>query len=311
LKQNIGLIDFGSNTFHLLIATITKDEMKIIYRKRSYVFLAQGGIHHILPEAMKRAFKTVELFYKKCKKYNARPIISVGTSALRTADNRSVFLNKIKSQYQIEPEIIDGKREAELIYKGMALACPDYHSNALMMDIGGGSTEFTLTHQNKVVFQTSLIMGLGELSTKFPLTDPITTEESKIIYSYLNHIGKNLIEAIQSFLPDHLIGGSGTFDVLARVLTHPQFKNPPITCTKANPIDFQNHIDSIIHSKLQERMQNPNIPSERVQLIVHACLSIKWILKIHSFQKIVFSKYALKEGLLKEYYDRWFHRNFS
>lgn len=284
--------------------------MKIIYRKRSYVFLAQGGIHHILPEAMDRAFKTVEFFYRQCKKHNTQKIISVGTSALRTADNRSVFLDKIKSQYQIEPEIIDGKREAELIYKGMTLACPGFHTDALMMDIGGGSTEFTLTHQNKIVFQTSLVMGLGELSTKFPLTDPITEDETKSVFSYLDHIGKNLIKAVRKFRPSCLIGGSGTFDVLARV-TRSQFKTPPLTCTTANPNDFQNHIDRIILSKFQERLQNPNIPSERVELIVHACLSIKWILRVHSFQDIAFSKYALKEGLLKEYYDRWLHKNFS
>jgi len=279
--------------------------MRILYRKRSYVFLAQGGISHIVPEAMERAFSTVEGFYRKCKDYNVRHILSVGTSALRTADNRFIFLNEIEKKYRIRPEIIDGNREAELIYKGMILACPAYQSDALMMDIGGGSTEFTITDQSKVIYQTSLVMGLGELSNKFPLSDPITSEETEIIYEFMTHIGKDLISAIRKHQPIHLIGGSGTFDVLANALTGSEFGNVANTCTTADPDQFEKYINSIIISDLQQRIQNPDIPDKRIRLIVHACLSIQWILNINRFERIVFSKYALKEGLLKEYYDQW------
>lgn len=305
MRENIGLIDFGSNTFHLLIASLSKDEIKILYRERSYVFLAQGGISHIVPEAMERAFRAVEKFHKKCRDYNVRHIISVGTSALRTADNRLVFLNEIGEKYMIRPEIIDGNREAELIYKGMILACPSYQTDALMMDIGGGSTEFTLTRDGKVVYQTSLVMGLGELYSKFPLSDPATSGEINKTLEFMNETGADLLSALQKHHPTHLIGGSGTFDVLAYALTRSEFKKSDKTCTSTDPVQFEEYIDRIIASTLEQRIRNRDIPEKRIRLIVHACLSIRWILRFHRFERIVFSKYALKEGLLKEYYDQW------
>lgn len=306
MKTTIGLIDFGSNTFHLVIAAVTEDKIDIIFRKRDHVFLAQEGIEHIASEAMERGFSAVRSFYEICRKYDTEQILSVGTSALRSAENRNVFLDKIKSDYGISPQIIDGYREAELIFKGVSLACPKASSDALIMDIGGGSTEFTITQNGQIVFQESLEIGLGVLHAGFRFSNPVTTDEAKEIYHFFEEKGRKLAEAIKRNAPKNLIGCSGTFDVLAYGLTGKDFDKKK--CTKTMPGEFRTFLEAVIHSTLEERMARTDIPDTRVELIVHAFLTIQWILDMHSFQEIVFSSYALKEGLLHEFHQSRFNK---
>lgn len=306
MKTIIGLIDFGSNTFHLVIASVTEDSIDIIFRKREHVFLAQEGIKYIAPEAMERGFSAVKSFYEICRRYGTEQILSVGTSALRSAENRNVFLDKIKSDYGISPQIIDGQREAELIFKGVSLVCPKASSDALVMDIGGGSTEFTITRNGQIVFQESLEIGLGVLHAGFHFSNPVTTSEIEEIYHFFEEKGNKLADAIKRSAPKNLIGCSGTFDVLAYGLTGKDFAEKK--CTKTVPGKFRTFLEAVIHSTLEERMARTDIPDTRVELIVHAFLTIRWILDLHPFPEIVFSSYALKEGLLHEFHQSRFSK---
>ncbi|WP_236974343.1 Ppx/GppA phosphatase family protein [Membranihabitans maritimus] len=303
MKNTIGIIDLGSNTFHLLIARITSEGFEIIYKERSYVFLAQNGINTIAQEAFDRGQQTLESFYQSCRDHNTLDIIAVGTAALRSASNGLLFLEMAKNRFGIEIELIDGNREAQLIYKGIVAACPDYSSDALMMDIGGGSTEFTITKNNSVVFQESLPIGLGVIRNSLPLSDPATSEEIQIVKNFIELKSGKLIENLNGVRPKNLIGGSGTFDVIAEATIGPDFQNQD--CGTATLEQVNNYISPIISSTEAERIQNSSIPQKRVNLAVYAFIMIEWILEQIEFEKIVFSKFALKEGLLQECFENW------
>lgn len=303
MKKTIGLIDFGSNTFHLLIAQMTAGGISIIFRKRAYVFLAQAGVSVIAEEAMERGFQAVEDFYKFCRQFKTEEIIAVGTAALRSANNSGVFIKTILEKYGIQTKVVSGDREADLIYKGMSLACPAKKQNALFMDIGGGSTEFILTNDDQIIAQESLPLGLGVLSTHFSLSDPVTPQEIEEMYNFINHSASFLIKNLWKYKPKILIGGSGTFDVLAYALTGEAFKSQD--CCQIDTSTVKSFIEPLIYTTLKEREANGQIPKERVRLIVHAFLLIQWLMNQYAFEKIAFSKFALKEGLLQEHYAHW------
>lgn len=306
MNTTLGIIDLGSNTFHLIIAELAESGFEIIYKERSYVFLAQSGIDNIAQDAFDRGMDTLDMFYRACRDHKVENIIAVGTAALRTAGNGSLFIKTVYKRYGIGIDLIDGNREAELIYKGISAACPCFHDDALMVDIGGGSTEFILTKKGKIVFQDSLLIGLGVVRNAIPLQDPATENDIRKIKDFISDRSRLLSQKIREFSPVYLIGGSGTFDVIAEATAGSEFQKGD--CASASVNTVKEYITPIIHSTEEERMLNDTIPQKRVNLAVYAFIMIDWILEQTDFSKIVFSKYALKEGLLKEYYEEWIHK---
>lgn len=303
MKKRIGLIDFGSNTFHLVIALMSENNLKIIYSERAFVFLAQTGISHITSEAIHRGIEAVKEFHTICGTYEVDEIIAVGTAVLRSADNSQGFISVIQEKFGIRTQIIDGQREADLIYRGMSIACPDHKRNALFVDIGGGSTEFILTNNDHIVFQKSLPIGLGVLKNEIPFSDPVQPEEMIQFNNFLSEEAESVVSAVRKYPSSTLIGGSGTFDVLAEALTKVEFESNHCSSTEVSKVRI--FIEERIHATLENRLEDPLIPQKRVHLIIHAFSFILWILDQHSFQSVVFSKFALKEGLLEEYYENW------
>ena len=304
MKKRIGLIDFGSNTFHLLIASMSESTLDILFRQREYVFLAQSGIKIIEPEAMERGIEAVAKFHTICNHYEVDEIIAVGTAALRTAINSTSFTSVIEERFGILTQVIDGQREADLIYAGMSLACPSYKSDAVFMDIGGGSTEFILTDENDIVFRQSFPIGLGVLKNEIPLSDPLLSDQISKVNNFLDQEADPLVQIMRKHKPKTLIGGSGTFDVLAEALTGETFNTHD--CSVISPEAVRSFINARLYDTLADRLADEAIPDKRVHLIIHAFLLILWTLDKHSFETIAFSRFALKEGLLQEYYKKEF-----
>lgn len=282
---------------------MTTSQWRIIFHQRDYVFLAQTGIANIAEEAMVRGMKAVKNFHTICEQHKVDEIIAVGTAALRSADNSNEFTSAIRGQYGIRTRVIDGQKEANYIYLGMGIACPAFKEDALFMDIGGGSTEFILTKSDKKVLQESLPIGLGVLKNTIPFSDPVTREEIHRFNQFLDEKASPVINPVKEYAPRTLIGGSGTFDVLAEALTKEVFDSS--NCSSIGPDQIRKFITERLFTTHKERLADRSIPDKRVPLIIHAFLLITWLLNQHQFQHIAFSKYALKEGFIQEYYEMW------
>lgn len=282
---------------------MTEKQWHILFHLRDYVFLAQTGISNIADEAMARGMKAVQEFHAICEEHHVDEIIAVGTAALRSADNSAEFTSTIRNRYDIHTQVIDGQKEANYIYQGMGIACPNYKKDALFMDIGGGSTEFILTKGDQKVLQESLPIGLGVLKNAIPFSDPVTMEEITRFNRYLDQKASPVKTHVNRHVPKTLIGGSGTFDVLAEALTREAFDSS--NCSSIEPDRVRKFINERLHTTLAERRTDASIPEKRIHLIIHAFLLILWLLDQHHFQRVAFSKYALKEGFLQEYYEEW------
>src|SRR5436190_5995630 len=142
--MRIAVIDCGTNTFHLLIADITGNKWKFLLRKKRVVKLGSGrkspGL--ISDNAAERAIALMVQYREIINQYSPDKILTAGTAALRDARNGSALLKAMQAASGIKVKLITGEEEALLISKGVQAAVPMNDSVNLVMDIGGGSTEF-------------------------------------------------------------------------------------------------------------------------------------------------------------------------
>ncbi len=292
-----GVIDLGTNTFHLLIAEVNEQEVTEIYRERIFVKLAEDGIHQIGNGAWNRAVHAIGKFKTILDHQQVEKVSAFGTAGLRSANNSSEFIEKIKIDYDLDISVISGDEEARLIHKGVMAALGTLDTRSLIMDIGGGSVEFIICDNENIYWAQSFKIGVAVLFNNFQQQDPISKSEIEKIFQHLKTTLLPLQDALQKNHTTTLIGASGTFDVLENMLvkekTNPNFANFPAH-------QFQNIYDRIIFSNLQDRHDNPEIPNDRAELITVAIVLLKYVIQLAHTNEIIVSSYAMKEGILQE-----------
>lgn len=298
--KNLAVIDMGTNTFHLLIVERSNCEIgfREIYRDRHYVFLAEDGIFTISSNALHRAQKAIDAFAQELNEYKSLELTIVGTEALRVASNCDRVTSYVEEKLGDFPNIISGEREAELIYLGNKLIVGKKLSPYLIMDIGGGSTEFILAGDSGIIFSNSYPMGVTKLYNDFNDTDPISLESINKIEIHLEQLLTDLTLCIKSHNLNGLIGASGSFEVLSSVLTGdiPQKEVVNISLS-----DFEALSAKMIASTIDERRAVQGIPENRTKLIQVAFVMMRKIIRMYSPELIGVSPYALKEGLISEW----------
>ena len=293
-----GVIDLGTNTFHLLIAEKEQGAFKELYRKRGVVKLAEEGIQTIGEAPYRRAMANIRAYKKILDEFQVCEVKAIGTAALRTSSNGKTFIEQVKAETGIEVELITGSREAILIYKGVRQAVP-IHSKKdfLIMDIGGGSVEFIIANMEGVIWAESFPIGVAVLYKNFHQQNPITANEVQEMYQFFDLQLAPLFHAIKKHPLKHLIGSAGTFDVIeanvAKEKQHPLYGFIPLK-------SFDAYYKKILPTTYEERLQMEQVPNPRADMIVVALILIDYIVNKIGIENITVSTYAMKEGMLYE-----------
>jgi exopolyphosphatase/guanosine-5'-triphosphate,3'-diphosphate pyrophosphatase len=212
MNKKVAVIDLGTNTFNLLIAELLPTgKHNIVYTTQVPSKIGEKSINDnkIIPAAFERGIQCLRDMKEFTDEYKVDKIFAFGTSALRGAANGSEFVERAKKETGIEITIIDGNREAELIYKGVQLSYPFDDSLKLVMDVGGGSNEFIIGNKDKVFWRHSFNLGVARLMYKFAPSNPMKVGEIKAIEDYLETEMKNLWDALEQFPTNDMIGCSG------------------------------------------------------------------------------------------------------
>lgn len=165
------------------------------------------------------------------------------------------------------------------------------------MDIGGGSVEFIIADRQNLYWKKSFPVGVAVLFKNFHRSDPISKAEIEQIYTFLEKELKELISVLPNYNPHYLIGASGTFDVLESNLGQ---KSALGNYTQIHQPAFQSLYHSVLESTFAQRLDMPNIPDNRADMIVVAFMLIQFILQRSTVHEILISNYAMKEGMLYE-----------
>jgi exopolyphosphatase/guanosine-5'-triphosphate,3'-diphosphate pyrophosphatase len=300
--SSIAIIDLGTNTFHLLIAEINENRPKVIFQETIAVKLGEGGMKDgmINVSAFDRGVSAIRQFKTSIDHHGVFQIKAFATSALRSASNSKIFTEKIVKETGIKIEIIDGNREAELIFSGVRAAINMKDQSSLIMDIGGGSVEFIICDQDQIFWKKSFDIGAARLMDQYHKSDPISESNISELHSYLNLVLTDLNTQLSIQKPKQLIGSAGAFETFASML-NPDFKSGFEKPEFNIDLDkFEKISKFIIGSNHEERAVTAGIPRVRVDMIVVATLLTNYVLSLHEFKTLKLSTYSLKEGVLFE-----------
>ncbi|MBS1526585.1 MAG: exopolyphosphatase [Bacteroidetes bacterium] len=299
------VMDLGTNTFHLLIAEGTMNDLHEIVREQVAVKLGEGGISKgvILPEAFERGLNAMKEFKSKIDHHRAQKIRAIATSAVRNASNGQDFIQQVKAGTGIEIEIISGDKEAELIYQGIKATGLLTDENALVIDIGGGSIEFIICNKDHLFWKQSFEIGAARLMERFHRTDPIPPDAVEAINVYLENTLTSLFDAIKKMPVQQLIGSSGSFETFAELIESERSDNFDLTKIKHYPFHLDELLQvtgKLIASSHSEREANKLIIPVRVDMIVVSSVVTRYIIHRLGIRNVALSIYSLKEGVLAE-----------
>lgn len=302
--KRLAVIDLGTNTFHLLI---TKTDGTIvpgnIYRETIPVKLGEGGITQglISPEAFKRGIKAMERFAELNAVYQVSEVKAMATAAIRSASNGSIFISEIKKRTGIDIELIDGEKEASLIYAGVRQAVQLDAETSLIMDIGGGSVEFILCNAAGIFWKKSYPIGAAKLMDKFHHSDPISSKDVDQITAYLDRMLPELFLECRKRQPKLLIGSAGAFETFEELIRRRFKANEELSAIPAKEISLQHFTmlaSELLHSTHSQRCKMKGLIPLRVDMIIVATILTQYIICKLPVKQLILSDYSLKEGIL-------------
>lgn len=304
--MTFAVIDLGTNTFNLLIAERMPDStFKKIFNTKIAVKLGEGTINsgYIADVPFQRGINALKQFQQYLLDHDVEHTYAFATSAIRSAHNGHEFVTQAKKVAGVSIFVIDGNEEADLIYYGNRMAVKMNNSISLIMDIGGGSTEFILADEHTVFWKKSFLLGAARLLERFKLSDPITVDESVDFNAYLKHELAHLFEAVKHYKPTELIGSSGAFDSVVDMIagefsTEALNDNHTEYCIDLNHYAFISK--KIKESTIKERYHITGLIDMRVDMIVISILLIDFILKELHLHKMRVSTFSLKEGVISK-----------
>jgi len=305
----MAVIDLGTNTCNLLIAeTNAPPTYKILHQSKQLVRMGDDKIktNEISPEATSRVLQSFEMHKTVMQKYAVDKIRAIGTSAIRTANNKISFLEEIGEKTGLLVKVVSGEKEAELIFKGVLLAFDTLTEPSVILDIGGGSNELILASERKMLWKESQPTGMARIINRFNLSDPIKSEEIQMLKEYFSVEHKSAFQKCNSNSVKTLIGCSGAFDTICDIIDR---VDPGVKQRKTQAIslsDFYDIHESLLHSTRQQRLSMKGMDMVRVDLIVPAVILIETLISGIGIQKITQTDFALREGIL---FDMIYHEN--
>lgn len=214
----------------LLIADVEEGRVTDVVRTMEIVRLGQGvdKTGRLDDAALERAFAAAERYASLANEHDVERIRFVATSATRDASNREVFVQGIRDRLGVTPEVIPGSEEASLSFRGATALGRDYAAPVLVVDIGGGSTEFVLGRGSELIAATSVPMGCVRMFERHLHGDPPAAAEVDAARADVRAILDDVVRQVDLGAARTLVGLAGTIttmtaEVLGLDSYQPQF----------------------------------------------------------------------------------------
>src|SRR5579864_3625295 len=205
-------VDIGSNSVRLKISRLVAHRLVEIHGDREVTRLGESVFQNgfLSPEAIALTVKVLRRFHRAAQRAGADSVRVVATSALRDARNSRAFLEWVRSATGWKVEIISGLEEARLIHLGLVSTLRVNASPVLMMDLGGGSCELTISSQGHIRTTVSLPLGAVRLTNEFLLHDPPRKSEMRQLRGFISREMERTADRIKRARPKVVIATSGT-----------------------------------------------------------------------------------------------------
>jgi len=308
-------IDIGTNTFRLLIAEAGPGVFREISSGRKITRLGQDldrtGL--LSREAQERSVETLVEFSAQIGQHAVRHVSAAGTSALRTASNSQAFIDQVKQRSGLDIRVLSGEEEARLTLLGVARALQgtggeedsEPLSSALVIDIGGGSTEIIVTAPGHESREVSLPLGAVYLSERFIRHDPPHGDELRLLRGAISEELDKHRENVFSFRPRVLAGTAGTITTLAAMdqkLT--EYDPDRINRSLLTRRSIEEMVLKLSAMSLRERRTIPGLEHGREDIILAGAVITQEIMERCGSTTMLVSDWGLREGIVLDLYEK-------
>ncbi len=301
------VIDVGTNSVKLLVAEVTDGEVVPIFEASKQTRLGRGLYASGLmgAESMAATAAVVHQYAEEARGKGAVALRVIGTSAAREAGNASDLIQLLRTASGVEPEIISGEQEARWAFSGVATQHGLGHMPILVLDVGGGSTEFVLGHDQTIVFQRSFPLGSVRLfETLAPGDHPGMEGWGRCRVWLWDYLGREVAPvlgpALANLFPRRVIGVGGTTAILA-LIRHEQenFDRELIESTVLTREHLGSMVQELWTIPLAERRKIPGLPPERADVILTGAAIYEAIIEYFGFTDLRISTRGLRHAAVR------------
>lgn len=292
-------VDIGSNSVRLKIARLTGRKLHPIHEDREVTRLGDWVFRtgFLSPEAMAETIKVLRRFHRAAQRLGTDAVRAVATSALRDARNSRAFLEWVRSATGWNVAIISGLEEARLIHLGLVSSVKVGKEPVLMIDLGGGSCELTISARGHIRETVSLPLGAVRLTNEFLHHDPPRKSELERLHGFVGRELGRVSRRIARARIKTVIATSGTAASLAAVCQALTRNSGTSAVTRAQ----MGRIAKLItRSKIDERRKLPGIGPRRAEIIAAGAIVYSDLLEHCQLRGFRYSPLGLRDGLLAQ-----------
>lgn len=299
--RHLAAIDLGSNSFHMIVASEENGQLLMLDKLKEMVRLADGLDHkkHISEEVMERGIACLSRFGERLRGFPRDSVRVVGTNTLRMARNGRKFLELAEEAVGFPIDIIAGHEEARLIYLGVSHSLEDNSERRLVMDIGGGSTEYILGQQFKPEVMESLYMGCVSMSKRFFPKGEI--DEASMLRAEIAALQEltTITVPYKRLGWDSAIGASGTVLAIRDVVINQGWSQDGITAAALKKL--RRHLIKCGHV---DALELDGVAEQRLPVFPGGVAILSATFQALEIEHMRGSSGALREGLLYEMLGR-------
>lgn len=305
------VIDVGTNSIKLLVADVTGQEVQPVWEGSSQTRLGQGfyETHRLQPGPIAKTAEAVAKYAETARRHETASIRVIATSAARDAVNAEDLLTAVATAAGLTVEIISGEQEAEWAFRGVTTDPNFARQPLLLLDVGGGSTEFILGQAGQKHFAESFPLGTVRLLEKFPHSDPPTAAELAACRNWLKTF---LAETVRPKLEPalkretklgrvELVGTGGTTSILARMEARIEtFDRARIEQTRLSLENVRGQTNHLWSLSSAQRQQIVGLPKKRADVILSGAVIYEAVLEQFSFTELRVSTRGLRFAAVRE-----------
>ncbi|MDD5034744.1 MAG: exopolyphosphatase [Methylococcaceae bacterium] len=306
IPEFVAAIDLGSNSFHLIIARLRQGELIVVDRLREMVRLAAGltSNRYLTPEAQQKAIDCLQRFGQRLRDMPPGSVRAVGTNTLRIAANAGQFLLLAEQALGHPIEIISGIEEARLIYLGVAHSLATDGKRRLVMDIGGGSTEYIIGVDKMPLQKESLRMGCVSMSLSHFPDGKISAKRYKRAVIAAQMELEPFEKTFRTGAWSEAVGASGTLRTVEKLLISNGWSKEGIT-----PDGLNHLVEALLSAGHHDKLQFPDLSADRKPILPGGLAIIQATFKSLHIEHMKVADGALREGLLHDLLGRINHED--
>lgn len=302
----VAAIDLGSNSFHMVLARVDHGEIRILERLGEKVQLAAGlgDDGELSEEAMQRGLDCLRRFAQLINGLPEGAVRIVGTNALREARNRSQFIRQVRQILGHRVDVVSGREEARLIYLGVAHTLADDAGKRLVVDIGGGSTEFIVGERFESLIRESLQIGCVSSSRHFFADGRITPGRYAQAYTHARLELMQIEQAIQRLGWQEAVGSSGTIRTIAQCIQNSGQGQGEVTREGLLWLKRK-----VVKAGQIDKLDLPGLKAERRPILPAGLAILEAVFDALNIEVMHHSEGALREGVLYDLLGRHQHED--